>query len=1236
MVPRPLDCTQSGPEYASGGIPGASGVPADRAMAFLSKSFLDVRKSAESDLKLISTRTQGLKKIAEQLDDWENIKLPAVFPLKDKDKDVTAGTLIRKIKDRSLEITKPLGERALSIDSELDLFFKSWEQHVPPALSKLKKFQDAGNAGRAPVSLKPFDGRQFINLDEWNKAVKAHTWPLGESWTVPLQRAMKEAAAAAASAAATSPPAAGPRSPAEFLEAVKKNLKLSASKDFSSELHPDVLPLDVPEVLESFVRNSEVLLDHLGMDKAVATKVRSTIRTLRAGTAGAASDAAADVDARVQEIMRSTGYRLDESDAGWWSAHASSQHGAAQGGAQAQGATGKVAVKAGVLKKGEAQEEIQQEQTQPQQPQPPVAQQKQRKFAIVTTASLPWMTGTAVNPLLRAAYLAALGKGVEVTLLVPWLARAEQGLVYPRNMTFDSPAEQEAYMRKWLLERVGFQPDMKIAFYPGRFSTEKRSILAVGDISSFIPDGDADVAVLEEPEHLTWYYHGRRWTDKFKHVVGIIHTNYLEYVRREKNGPLQAFLLEHVNNWMVRCYCNNVVRLSAATQDFPRASVCNVHGVGVKFLNIGQRVAAEMQDGGKPFSQGAYYLGKMVWGKGYRELVDLLAENRGALGGLKVDVFGSGEDSEAVRAEAKAKGLTMKFHAGRDHADSSLHKFKVFINPSLSDVVCTTTAEALAMGKIVVCADHPSNDFFRSFPNCFIYRNQQEFVEKVQQAMASQPQPLSDQQRHMLSWEAATERFLRSSGIEHELSHLLPSPVPSTAALSRSPSTLSLTAPAAAVDFSSPPTPSAATAAAAGADGSTRLSTRSRSSGDLLGAASAASPASSPTASASASPAAATGLVYSASAFDLSAPTSSGSSASTSDGVVSFAFDEPQGQVQLSTSLALPQEALFSNTSDAWNTQPHSQNQANQASQAHVPSHAAAAHSRNTLLPSASLSLSVSAPDLTDLTDRFLSFSHFMASGIEAARLASGALPNTMHVDEEMSKDLGLPHPWAQRPSYGCRSCEGGGWGRDRGWGGMGDDDGSAESSNRQQRSVGTTSQDLMPLFERYGTVSDIFIPKDKRTGTSRGFAFVRFKHEDEAAKAVERLDGTTVDGREIMVKFAKYGRNEEIIDKGMITEVGPPPPPSMHHGPRGTHSLPNLPSPTLAPSLPLTPPPSPLLPPVLLPPASPPTLPLPLPYLPSLPFPAPLSPPQTPSPRPHPAFPQLRSCPLSRPPSVF
>lgn len=90
----------------------------------------------------------------------------------------------------------------------------------------------------------------------------------------------------------------------------------------------------------------------------------------------------------------------------------------------------------------------------------------------------------------------------------------------------------------------------------------------------------------------------------------------------------------------------------------------------------------------------------------------------------------------------------------------------MFLNPSTTDVVCTTTAEALAMGKIVVCADHPSNDFFKQFPNCRLYKDSNEFVKATHMALADEPAPLTDNQRRELSWEAATERFLHAADLD--------------------------------------------------------------------------------------------------------------------------------------------------------------------------------------------------------------------------------------------------------------------------------------------------------------------------------------------------------------------------------------------------------------------------------------------------------------------------------------
>ena len=73
-----------------------------------------------------------------------------------------------------------------------------------------------------------------------------------------------------------------------------------------------------------------------------------------------------------------------------------------------------------------------------------------RRIWIITTACLPWMTGTSINPLLRAAYLAKDRAPGKITLMVPWLRSEEQELTYPNNIRFATPEEQKAYVKKWL------------------------------------------------------------------------------------------------------------------------------------------------------------------------------------------------------------------------------------------------------------------------------------------------------------------------------------------------------------------------------------------------------------------------------------------------------------------------------------------------------------------------------------------------------------------------------------------------------------------------------------------------------------------------------------------------------------------------------------------------------------------------------------------------------------------
>ncbi|RWX03554.1 RNA recognition motif domain-containing protein [Flavobacterium cerinum] len=59
---------------------------------------------------------------------------------------------------------------------------------------------------------------------------------------------------------------------------------------------------------------------------------------------------------------------------------------------------------------------------------------------------------------------------------------------------------------------------------------------------------------------------------------------------------------------------------------------------------------------------------------------------------------------------------------------------------------------------------------------------------------------------------------------------------------------------------------------------------------------------------------------------------------------------------------------------------------------------------------------------------------------------------------------------------------------------------------------------DLRESFEAYGAVESVKIITDKFTGRSKGFGFVEMPNDDEAQKAIDELNGATVQGRAIVV----------------------------------------------------------------------------------------------------------------------
>jgi len=70
--------------------------------------------------------------------------------------------------------------------------------------------------------------------------------------------------------------------------------------------------------------------------------------------------------------------------------------------------------------------------------------------------------------------------------------------------------------------------------------------------------------------------------------------------------------------------------------------------------------------------------------------------------------------------------------------------------------------------------------------------------------------------------------------------------------------------------------------------------------------------------------------------------------------------------------------------------------------------------------------------------------------------------------------------------------------------------------------SFNITENELQDAFAAFGTVTEANLMMDRMTNRPRGFGFVTMSSAEEAQKAIDGLNGKSLDGRALTVNVAK------------------------------------------------------------------------------------------------------------------
>ena len=79
------------------------------------------------------------------------------------------------------------------------------------------------------------------------------------------------------------------------------------------------------------------------------------------------------------------------------------------------------------------------------------------------------------------------------------------------------------------------------------------------------------------------------------------------------------------------------------------------------------------------------------------------------------------------------------------------------------------------------------------------------------------------------------------------------------------------------------------------------------------------------------------------------------------------------------------------------------------------------------------------------------------------------------------------------------------------------------------------TEGDVLAILSQYGEIVDVFVPRDEKTGKSKGFAFVCYLDQRSTIVAVNNLNGSKVLGRILRVDHCEDYRLREEFNKKIL-----------------------------------------------------------------------------------------------------